>query len=104
MQPERNGVIVWHPYEKPEPGLVVEQHEGYSVINTDRLLPPETYWDADRVDFLVQGDLWKCPRCDYEVISDFGEPIMDTTHNQEALRKWVKISGQRGEAYRITRT
>ena len=103
MEPERNGVIVWHPYEKPELGPITEQHGNLTVINVDRMLPKELFWDKDRVDFLVNGDLYICPKCNCQIITGFGTPQYDNG-DQQPMKHWVKCAEERGEAYRITRT
>jgi len=86
MRCERNGVIVYHPYEQPTPGPVQEKKGNLTIINTDRLIAPV---DTTRIDFIAMGDKYKCPKCGYEIVTGFGQMMVDYTYPQEMLKKLV---------------
>ncbi len=86
MVAEYNGCLVYHPYEKPDPGPVVEQIDGMTIINTDRLMEI----NEGNIDFIVPGDLYRCPKCNYKVVTDYGQRIMGYVDaSQEELKRRV---------------
>jgi len=88
MQCEKNGVIVYHPYERPDPGPIQEKVGDLTIINIDRMMDIDT----TKIDFIVHGDKYKYPDCGYEVIVGFGDPMVDGAWPQEVLKKAVSQS------------
>ena len=87
MQCEKNGIVVYHPYEQPSSGPVQEKVGNITIINTDRLMANSI--DITKIDFVVRGDKYKCPICGYEVVVGFGQQMIDYQWPQEALKKMV---------------
>lgn len=86
MAAEYNGCLVYHPYEKPDLGPVVEQRNGVNIINTDQMMEIN---ESD-IDFIVPGDLYRCPRCNYKIVTDYGERIINYVNaSQEELKRRV---------------
>jgi len=86
MNCEKNGVVVYHPYEQPDPGPIQEKlKKNLTIIHTDRMMDI----DPTRIDFIVRGDKYKCPDCGYEVVLDFGRMMIDYQVPQEQLKKMV---------------
>lgn len=97
MQCIKNGVIVYHPYERPEPGPIAEdvriigRHVSFfRCINIDRLIDI----DITKIDFIVHGDKYRCPDCGYEVVTGFGSILIDGQWSQDALKKTISRPGQ----------
>lgn len=90
MQPIQNGVVVYHPYERPSEGPIQETRGGINIIHTDRLISPDHF--AGRVDFLAYGDKYRCPFCGIEVVTGFGQQMIDYEVPQETLKKILSKS------------
>jgi len=97
MQCEKNGVVVYHPYEEPKPGPIQEKVGNLTVIHTDRLITI----DKTKIDFVVRGDKYKCPICGYEVVVGFGQQMVDYQYPQEQLKKIVTNADETIEIRRV---
>ncbi len=88
MVADYNGCLVYHPYEKPDPGPVVEQRNGVSIINTDRLMEIN---ESD-IDFIVSGDVFACPKCNHKIVARYGRRTIDYVDaSQEELKRRVAV-------------
>jgi len=97
MHCEKNGVVVYHPYEDPTPGPVQEKVGKMTIIHTDRMIKI----DKTRIDFIVRGDKYKCPICGYEIVLDFGRIMLDYQISQEQLKKMITNADEVVEIRRI---
>jgi len=91
---EKNGHLVAHLYERPK-GAPEKTVGDIHIINLDYAISPDHY-DCGRVDFLVSGDKYRCPACGNEIVTGFGEPMVDYDYPQERLREMVEYAKQRG--------
>lgn len=96
MSCARIGVIVFHPYERPEPGPTIEQDGNLTIVHLDRLLAINPY----DIDFAVKGDKYRCPECGYEIVTGFGREMLDYDVPQDVLKQIVVNAT---EAIEITR-
>lgn len=56
----------------------------------------EMFQDNAKIYKIWHADMWKCPLCDYEVISGFGfSPLAN--HFDRDLEEWVKELKAKGE-------
>ena len=86
MISEENGVLVYHPQERPNPAPAFEQRNGMNIINTDQLMEI----NEGNIDFIVLGDLFSCEKCGHKVITNFGKRIVDYVDaSQEELKRMV---------------
>ena len=85
MTPVQNGHLVVHYYERPS-GAPVQTIGGTTIINVDYAIS-EDHFDCGRVDFIVRGDLYRCPKCGHEIITGFGKPLVDYDFPQEHLKE-----------------
>jgi len=83
----KNEVLVVHPFEKPEPGPVVERGEGFTLVNVDALL--EGSWEEGDIDFIAQGDKYRCESCGCEIVLGFTYRMDAFKFSQEHLKKIV---------------
>jgi len=91
MQCEKNGVVVYHPYERPDPGPTVTKTKKMAMIHLDRLLVDSI--DTTKVDFVVRGDKYRCPVCGFEVVTGFGGQMVDGQWPQEQLKNMISSPG-----------
>ncbi len=85
MIPEQNGVLVYHPYEKPDLAPLIEQRNGITTINLDQL----TEINESNIDFIVSGDLYRCPKCNYKIVTEYGQIVLDCGGSQEEMKRMV---------------
>jgi len=89
----KNEVLVVHPFERPEPGPVVEKSEGFTLVNVDALF--EGSWKDGDIDFIAQGDKYRCPGCGCEIVLGFSYRMDAFKFSQEHIKKIV--AGYNGE-------
>ena len=53
-------------------------------INVDALV--EGSWKDGDIDFIVIGDLYKCPTCGFSIVSEFGQRIVYGVWSQKRLK------------------
>ena len=102
MRPEKNGYLVAHLYERPRGApekIVGDVH----VINIDYAISLN-HFDCGRIDFVASGDKYKCSTCGNEIVTGFGEPMVDYNYPQERLREMVEYAKQKGNLTIITRS
>jgi hypothetical protein len=101
MIPIHNGTIVYHPYEHEYFKPAQEQVGNVTVVNTDVLI--EGSWKEGDIDFAVLGDTYECPKCKAQIVTGFGERMIDYQVKQEFLQKLVKKAIEGGYAVKILR-
>jgi len=85
MRCERNGVVVYHPYERPDEEPISEVKNGINIINVDRMMDIDT----SNIDFIVRGDRYRCPKCGCEIVCGFGQRMLDYEVPQEELKRMI---------------
>lgn len=100
MRCEKNGVYIYHPLEHTTPGPIQEGN----IVYTDRML--EGSWKEGDIDFVTEGDKYKCPTCGHEVIVDCGHLMIAspfTGFSQRKLKGIIKKAREKTEVIEIRR-
>jgi hypothetical protein len=95
MKCEKNGVEVIHYMEHPEPDApAYEDRDNVRIVNVDVLL--EGQWEEGEIDWVKQGDKYKCPVCNKEIITGFGGALENwEIRNMEDPKRFYAFIAQR---------
>jgi len=79
----KNGVLVVHPFEHAEPVPIKETEDGLTIVDMDALL--DGSWKEGDIDFIAEGDKYRCPGCGHEIVMGFGERMDAFKYSQHQL-------------------